>query len=127
MSDYMQFGVIENLDKEKDYSVLDTTISFKENLEKYHCISIPDNVNDDWGDDLLKIKTYYHSHNRPDIGLARCGVTLIPPNSLDEFIFLVDKKTSSKYTQDSSANIDKLLKLLVKAKNEDKYIIHFGI
>jgi hypothetical protein len=50
-------------------------------------------------------------------GLAYWGVTIIPPNSLREFIFVLDEKSQ----------FDELIELLQKALKENKYIIHYGI
>ena len=40
---------------------------------------------DDWWDKLVLLKTYFHSLDRPEFGLARWGITLIPPESLSGF------------------------------------------
>lgn len=36
---------------------------------------------EDWWDKLALLKTYFHNLNRPDFGLARWGISLIPPES----------------------------------------------
>ena len=52
-------------------------------------------------------------------GLAYCGITLIPPSSIDTFIEVLLRKHMIEY--------DLLIDLLKKAKKNNKYVIHFGI
>lgn len=74
-----EFGIIEKIDAKKDYSGYDP--------ETYRCIRISDDVYiNDWWPALSVMKTYFHSLNRPAAGLARWGVTLIPPISAAETI-----------------------------------------
>ena len=58
--------------------------------EKYDCISI----NDDYIEPLLEklacIECYWHTLERPEIGLAYCGINLIPPSSMEQFIECFD-------------------------------------
>lgn len=110
-----QFGIIDAFQKDKDYSIYEP--------EKYHCIAIDDDYIDDWWDDLTRIKTYFHCYNRPAVALARWGITLIPPESLEPFynILVADERSrSSKELQD-------LMALLRRAITENKYVIHYGV
>lgn len=85
--------------------------------EKYDCIS----VSDDYIEPLLKkleiIDCYWHTLNRPEKNLAYCGITLIPPSSMEQFIEILNDSTGT----------EELKNLLIKAKDLNKFVIHFGI
>lgn len=69
------------------------------------------------------MKTYFHNLNRPNYGLARSGITLIPPESLPAFLNIV--------LQDQRIMKEKQFVLLANKINEamsrNKYIINFGV
>ena len=68
-----EFGIIDEIDADKDYSHYEP--------EKYNCVYIDDDIYiDEWWEQLQTIKTFYHSLNRPGYALARYGVTIIPPD-----------------------------------------------
>ena len=85
--------------------------------EKYDCISVHDDLIEPLLDKLSVIDCYWHTLERPEKGLAYCGITLIPPSSMEQFVSLLD----------GNAGMDELKSLLLKAKAEDRFIIHFGI
>ena len=110
-----EFGIIEDINETQSYSY---------DPDKYHCVFIDDEIYiDDWWNKLLLLKTYFHSLNRPEFGLARYGITLIPPESLPVFqeIVLSDKRMK----QDE--NLVKLAETIQDAIQRNKYMIHFGI
>lgn len=110
-----EFGIIENIDETQKYSY---------NSEKYNCIFIDDDIYiDDWWDKLVLLKTYFHSLDRPEFGLARWGITLIPPESLSYFqeIVLSDKRINE------DDNLIKLADKIEDAINRNKWMIHFGV
>lgn len=111
-----EFGIIDKFEKNKDYSC-------NYEPEKYNCISINDNILNEWWSDLTLIKTYFHSYSRPSFALARWGVTLIPPESLKAFYNIILKDKKSK----SSVELIELMVLLRKAIEENKFVIHYGI
>lgn len=119
MGDYMpcvaEFGIIDTFEVNKDYSDYEP--------EKYRCISIDDDFINDWWSGLVLIKTYHHSYNRPELALARWGVTLIPPESLEQFYEIVTNDRRSK----SSKQLVELIVLIRKAKEEEKWMIHYGV
>lgn len=85
--------------------------------QRYNCISVDD-------DDLLpllekfeEVKCYWHTLDRAETGLAYCGITLIPPESLGSLIENIW----------SNQNLSELLSLFSLAEKENKFIIHFGI
>lgn len=110
-----EFGIIEDINETQSYSY---------DPDKYHCVFIDDEVYiDDWWNQLLLLKTYFHSLSRPEFGLARYGITLIPPESLPAFqeIVLSDKRMK----QDE--NLMKLAETIQDAIQRNKYMIHYGI
>lgn len=78
---------------------------------------------DDWWNQLLTIKTYFHNLNQPSQSLDRWGITLIPPESLPAFqdIILSDKRINE------DIHLLELANLINIAIDENKFIIHFGI
>ncbi len=105
-----EFGIIENApEKGKRYD--------KYEPQKYNCI----HVNDDYLEGIVanfdNIDFYWHTLNVKGKGLAYCGVTLIPPCSIKEFVDVI-KDVPDLY---------ELRKLSEKALEENKWIIHFGL
>ena len=85
--------------------------------EKYHCLSVEDEIIESLLQDFSVIPCYWHSLNREERGLAYCGITIIPPHSLKAFISVIDQNPQCHELKD----------LLQKAVIENKYVIHFGI
>ena len=84
---------------------------------KYACISVADAYLEVVAERLSAIDFYWHTISDKSKGLAYCGVTLVPPCSLKAFI-------------DSIADIPELCelkKLLKKALDRNKWVIHYGI
>lgn len=85
--------------------------------EKYHCIS----VDDDYILPLLikfkEVKCYWHTLDRPEMGLMYYSVTLIPPESFDSMMEII---WNNHY-------LSELLELFSNAERENKFVIHFGI
>jgi len=80
-------------------------------------ISVDDDDIEPVLDELSKIKMYAHTIDVPCSGLVHCGITLIPPSEMDAFIEIAA----------SSEALAPLKGLLIKAKEQRKYIIHFGL
>ncbi|WP_053957256.1 hypothetical protein [Inediibacterium massiliense] len=110
-----EFGIVDNFDQNKDYSEYEP--------QKYNCIAIEDDIINNWWNELMLIKTYFHNYNRPEYALARWGVTLIPPESLEAFYKIVANDSRSK----SSKELANLMTLIRKAISENKYVIHYGV
>ena len=110
-----EFGIIEDIGETQKYFYAS---------EKYQCVCIDDDIYiDDWCDKLVLLKTYFHSLDRPEFGLARYGITLIPPESLPGFqeIVLSDRRINK------DANLRKLADKIQDAINRNKFMIHFGV
>ncbi len=111
-----EFGIIDSIRQDKDYSEYEP--------DKYGCIGIDDDrYMDDWWPQLCLLKTYFHRLDRPAFGLARYGVTLIPPASLAQFqdIVLSDKRMKE------DIQLVLLSELIGRAIRENKYMIHYGV
>ncbi|WP_455528367.1 hypothetical protein, partial [Huintestinicola sp.] len=63
------------------------------------------------------IDFYWHSLDNPRKGIAYCGITLIPPSSMQAFISVIEN-----YSELSELNI-----LLQKAYSDNKWVIHYGL
>ena len=85
--------------------------------EKYDCIAVDDECIQAVIERMKGIKCYWHSLDRPEAGLAYHGITLIPPESVGEMIEAV---------RDVSG-MERLTEMLVVAKRERKFVIHFGV
>ena len=68
---------------------------------------------------LPNIEFYWHTIKNRANGLIYSGITIIHPKFIDEFIKILCSKNKVKY--------ESLIYLLIKAKENSKYIIHFGI
>lgn len=114
-----EFGIIDDID--------DITGKFYESYApgKYQCISVDDEVILSLMKRLSLMRTYFITFtlNRPEYGLAYHGVTIIPPESLTTFLDVVLSTDNLKKYED----INELGEKIIQAKNENKYMIHYGI
>lgn len=109
-----EFGIIADL----------TEISYEEYApKKYHCISVDDASIQVLLPALFLIKTYFDSLDRPEYGLAYYGTTIIPPESLSSFLDIILSAKNLKKHEDIIA----LSKIIIQAKRENKYMVHYGI
>lgn len=109
-----EFGIIDDI-VEKSYEHYAP--------EKYQCISIDDEIITKLIKPLSLMKTYFHSLNRPNYGLAYHGITIIPPESLPLFLDIILSTNVLKQYDE----INELGEKILQAKNENKYMIHYGI
>lgn len=110
-----KFGIIDNIDYEKNY------INYQP--LKYNCISVDDDIILSLYEKLSIVKTYYHSLKRPEFGFAYYGITIIPPESFSLFFEVV---TSSRFHK-KSVELNELAEKIIQAKEEKKYMIHYGV
>ncbi|MDR4259709.1 short-chain dehydrogenase [Bacillus pacificus] len=109
------FGIIDDFTSRKNYE--DYT------PEKYHCISVDDDIISSLNQNLSIMKTYFHTVKNQECGLVYYGITIIPPESLAIFYETV---TSSKFFK-SSDELNELALKIVQATTEQKYMIHYGV
>jgi hypothetical protein len=91
--------------------------------EKYHCISLDDEIILDLIEPLSIVKTYFQRLDRPEYGLAYHGITIIPPASLSSFLDIILSSDAWKQYDE----LDRLADKIMQAKNEQRYMIHYGI
>ena len=72
---------------------------------------------------FYKVETYFHYYRKKckKKGLALLGITIIPPESLEQFQKII--KSHNK----NNEVINELIKLTEEAKENDYFIIHYGI
>ncbi len=109
---YHEFGVMEN-------SPYESERFDKYEPEKYNCIKIHDDFIEPLLDEFKTIPCYWHTIKEPEMNLAYCGITLIPPESIDAFITIFKSHCKEHYNE--------IIALFEQAQKRDKYIIHFGI
>lgn len=110
-----EFGIIEDINNSK--------IGIAYEPVKYDCISVDDEIIDTIYERLLIVKTYFHSLDRPEFGLAYSGITIIPPESLSLFYDVV----ISLNLYENSLELYELAQKIKEAYEGRKYMIHYGI
>lgn len=111
----VEFGILSESDLELACSMKD----FHERFQKYECISIPDDLLNDWMLQADHIPTFWHNIHNPQHGIEHYAITLYPPSSLPALIQI----TSSREEEEMIA----LTALLKKGLAENKYAISYGI
>ena len=114
--DRAEFGIIDEFDRNKDYGN-----EYKP--EKYRCIAICDDALNAWWEHLKDMDTFFHTYKRPEKGLARWGITLIPPASALQLRNVIDTYTEVPYKADAA----EIISLLDEAIEKHMYIIHYGV
>ena len=109
------FGIVE------DAAALPEEIGYEP--EKYGCVWIDDDYLEDWWPRLELIPAFFHTLDRPELGLARYGITLIPPGSLPalEEIVLSDRRVKT------DEQLVELSRVIREAIRRGKFVIHFGV
>lgn len=85
--------------------------------ERYGCISVDDTLIEEIVPKLMAVDFYWHTVDRPAKGLAYCGVTLLPPESLGAVRGAIGDREAFRQFRE----------LLQLAEAENKFVIHFGI
>ena len=112
----IEFGIIDEIEPQKDYS--------KYEPEKYHCVCIDNDAYIDvWWDQLQKMPSFSICLSKPGVALDRWGVTIIPPESL---WILKDIVCNDSRIKTDSHLVD-LVNVILRAIEENKYMIHFGV
>ncbi len=118
---YYNIGIIENFDKEFDYSYSNLDLEYKDIIKKYNCISVDKDLFDEVINNVENIDTYFQSYGNKGKYIDPYGVTLIPPKSLLQLIDVVISLGNN------SNDTKSLIELINKAHKENKLIICFGI
>ena len=85
--------------------------------QKYNCITVHDDHILPFLRYFNEIDFYWHTIDRPEKGLAYYGITLIPPASMDAILSIIH----------GNRRLCELEKLMIRARDEGKFIIHYGI
>lgn len=85
--------------------------------QKYSCISVNDDYLEDIVIDFDDIDFFWHTLDVPGKGIAYCGITLIPPSSMQAFVSVIE----------NISELSELKVLLQKAYTENKWVIHYGL
>jgi len=107
-----EFGIMQ-----KEPSSNENYITYEP--QKYNCIPIDDGLIEPIMVNLQGIDCYWHTRKISKKGLAYCGISLIPPKSIEAFISILSSQNKREYAY--------LIELAIQAKEKGKYIIHFGI
>ncbi|SFO08711.1 hypothetical protein [Proteiniclasticum ruminis] len=87
--------------------------------QEYNCIAVDDDFIEPIIIDLQGVDCYWHSLKTAEKGLAYCGITLIPPRSMEEF--------TSILLYQNKRELSSLIELANQAKDKGKYVIHYGM
>lgn len=85
--------------------------------QKYDCVTVDDKYIEPLLGRFSIIPCYWHSLDRPELGLAYSGITLIPPHSAGLFADISASENA----------LCELTNLLMYAEKNNRYVIHFGI
>jgi hypothetical protein len=118
------FAILEVVNNGKNYAK-EHSSSLAEKAEIRKVVSVPDDMLNSWMPHFMHMATYWESTDRPNTGLARTGVTLIPPESLSVLIDIVSSKTEPSFSQLDEYST--LVELLRAALEEKKFVINYGI
>ncbi|MCI7499223.1 MAG: hypothetical protein SOT68_01645 [Oscillospiraceae bacterium] len=105
-----EFGIMQNSPKSgKRYD--------KYEPQEYNCISVDDDYIEPILSDFDNIDFFWHSIDVPEKGLCYCGITLVPPTSMQAFISVID----------GNKHLSELKMIMQKAFDENKWVIHYGL
>ena len=85
--------------------------------EKYTLIAIDDDFLEPLLTELDSLDFFWHALDVPGKGLAYCGITLIPPESMQAMLTMMEK----------TPELEPLKELLRQANEQNKYVIHYGL
>ena len=85
--------------------------------ERYHCVAVDDAWVEPLAEKLTELPVYWHTLDQPGRGLAYCGITLIPPESIPAILAALD--VAEEWTS--------LGGLLEEAKTQGRFFIHNGL
>lgn len=84
---------------------------------KYSCISVDDEHLEGIAENFNHIDFYWHALDVKGKGIAYCGITLIPPCSMEAFADVIK----------DISELSELKELIKTASSENKWIIHYGL
>ena len=117
----VDFGIIPKIDPKKSYLLSDEPFSYREALQYYRCVSVDDDIVNEWIVPSMKMPTYLFSLNRPSHGIDHYAVTLVPPSSLPVLLEVV------KPWKEADESVRRLTGLIQEAIENGKYMIVYGV
>ena len=87
--------------------------------ERYGCVSVDDDLLQGVFDRLQDLDTFWHRGSRPAKGLARYGITLVPPASLPALLAELRRGGCPEFLP--------LAEKVREAIRQGKYMIHYGV
>jgi GTP1/Obg family GTP-binding protein len=123
MGDCVDFGYISDIDPNKDYAL---SILARDYSKIFSCVSVPDEIVNEWIPLTKDIPTYFRSLTNPNYGIDHWGITLIPPQST-HMIADVIRQHTDKLPSKETPEINELLKLMQQVYTSDQYFISFGV
>ncbi|MCT4797289.1 short-chain dehydrogenase [Exiguobacterium profundum] len=115
MSYYHEFGIIDSIHGEE--------LHVQYIPERYGCVVVDGEEVEQWIEQLSDMRTFFHSYHCPGHGLDECGITLIPHASLSFFFEVVLNRMNNQATSE----LGQLIIKIIKARDEGKDMIHFGL
>lgn len=123
MSCNIEIGIIEEIDKSRDYSVTESGISYAEHIRSYSCISIPDEELSGLIAATVKAElpvSFCTVSSEHSAGIDPCGVTLLPPSSAEKLLPMLEGYSGAEWYSG-------LAEICRRSATEGKYMIIFGI
>ena len=117
----VDFGIIPKIDPEKSYLLSDEPFSYREALQYYRCVSVDDDIVNEWITPSMKMPTYLFSLDQPFRGIDHYAETLIPPSSLPMLLEIV------KPWKEADESVPRLIGLIQEAIENGKYMIVYGV
>lgn len=105
-----------------EFGILDEAPLQGDRFEEYDsdkcgCIAVDDDYVEKVLDRFMDVNTFAHGIDIPYKGLVYSGITIIPPESFDDML------KATCYLE----GMDALRLLIKKAKEQKRYMIHYGI
>lgn len=123
MSSNIEIGIIEEIDKSRDYSVIENGMSYAEHISSYSCISIPDEELSGLIAATVKAElpvSYCTVSREHSTGIDPWGVTLLPPSSAEKLLPMLEGYSGAEWYPG-------LAGICRRSSSESKYMIIFGI
>ena len=119
----VDFGIVDAFNPDQDYALLDTghPDPYRYFLKKYRCVSVDDDIVNEWIVPSMKMPTYLFSLDQPFRGIDHYAETLIPPSSLPMLLEIV------KPWKEADESVPRLIGLIQEAIENGKYMIVYGV
>ena len=119
----VDFGIVDAFNPDQDYALLDTghPDPYRYFLKEYRCVSVDDDIVNEWIVPSIKMPSYLGTLSRPSHGIDHYAVTLVPPASLPVLLEIV------KPWEEADESVRRLTGLIQEAIENGKYMIVYGV